>query len=446
MSARDHTTAGACYDFRYVSIIAARILRAILQIVEDLFVTGGMAGRFKYMKPIAFLLILLFSVSSAAQTVSLGPVSKLDFCTGQSLTVPYTFNGHFESDNVFAIQLSDSKGSFNSFTVIGEDPDSIGNIVATFSYSGDHYRIRVISSDPYVVSSDNGNDISVSAPPTPDVQYISWTGDQFSLKYSWAVGLAGDTLNLMDVEQRSLSYQWHFDQDGTPVTASNNASVGVVYSKQGKKTGTLTAIASPGCSTTTAFSYYLFDCNPIITPKAHVVTGIETGKFDSVWIKPGAQYTDNYGAIAFVETGGSLVANHNGVGLFFVKRGGSVTFAQQDANPIIVEDSGVILNAPPNTEGIYHCNSLQFEPAQRAGVDVPHQEPIVSIQHKKNGLEITSVGSIDVQLFNLLGKHVMSTHGESELSVDASRLPAGMYLARITAGSDAVVQRVMVIR
>jgi hypothetical protein len=99
-----------------------------------------------------------------------------------SVNVPYVVSGALNPGNIFTAQLSDASGSFAS-------PVNIGNVTATgsgtisasipyTSLDGTGYRIRVISSNPAILGSDNGTDLvidqfdnSVSPSTTQTIMY-----------------------------------------------------------------------------------------------------------------------------------------------------------------------------------------------------------------------------------------------------------------------------------
>ncbi len=87
------------------------------------------------------------------------------FCAGSSLTVPYTASGYSDPTNTFTAQISDASGSFANPVSIGSvTSNQSGNISANIpnSASGSGYRIRVVSSKPSNIGSDNATIISIS--------------------------------------------------------------------------------------------------------------------------------------------------------------------------------------------------------------------------------------------------------------------------------------------
>jgi gliding motility-associated-like protein len=88
-----------------------------------------------------------------------------------SINVPYTISTSFSAGNIFTAQLSDSSGSFMSPINIGSRTDTLGGTInATLPANlipGYKYRIRVISSNPSFIGSDNQKNLSINPKPTP---------------------------------------------------------------------------------------------------------------------------------------------------------------------------------------------------------------------------------------------------------------------------------------
>lgn len=114
----------------------------------------------------------------SSNTITTGAVAGspflIDCSTFSSITVPFTSSGTFNAPNVFTVQLSDNTGSFSfpitigSISMSGLNPS--GSIPATILAgltSGASYRIRVISSDPAVVGSDNGVNLTITNSGSP---------------------------------------------------------------------------------------------------------------------------------------------------------------------------------------------------------------------------------------------------------------------------------------
>ncbi|MCS6990748.1 MAG: fibronectin type III domain-containing protein [Chitinophagales bacterium] len=124
-----------------------------------------------------------------ANTISTGTVSGSPFCAEVTITVPFTSTGTFHAGNVYTVQISDKNGSFAAPTNLGTlaSTANSGNINATFPPEfpkGKKYRIRVVSSNPAVIGTDNGSNLEMldCAKPTG----LTATGiTQTSATISW---------------------------------------------------------------------------------------------------------------------------------------------------------------------------------------------------------------------------------------------------------------------
>lgn len=94
-------------------------------------------------------------------------------CKKSNAVVPFNASGTFNSGNIFKAQLSDENGTFSNPREIGSlSGTSSGTINVYFPSSlnsGSAYRIRVISTNPAVIGSDNGANITVNPLPTPAI-------------------------------------------------------------------------------------------------------------------------------------------------------------------------------------------------------------------------------------------------------------------------------------
>jgi len=102
-------------------------------------------------------------------SISTGSISPLSLCTGDSFNIPFTLIGIYNSGNIFTAQLSDASGSFSSPTNIGTlSQTTAGTIIGTLPTNtilGSGYRVRVISSNPAIIGTDNGSNLTIYASP-----------------------------------------------------------------------------------------------------------------------------------------------------------------------------------------------------------------------------------------------------------------------------------------
>ncbi|TAF64923.1 MAG: T9SS C-terminal target domain-containing protein [Cytophagales bacterium] len=113
-----------------------------------------------------FVLSICLPKHNSAQNISL-TLGNTTTCPGSVLAVPFTITGTFNSGNVFTAQISDNTGSFTSPTNIGTlIGTSSGTLFATIpsALMGTGYRIRLVSNDPTVISSNVSGIITISGP------------------------------------------------------------------------------------------------------------------------------------------------------------------------------------------------------------------------------------------------------------------------------------------
>ncbi|MEI6697147.1 MAG: PKD domain-containing protein [Bacteroidota bacterium] len=102
-------------------------------------------------------------------SISTNILNSDSLCAGQSLSILYTSSGTMAIGNLFTAQLSDAFGGFSNPVNIGSLTSiGSGNITAIIPANtayGNNYRIRVISSNPSVVGTNNGTNIFINTLP-----------------------------------------------------------------------------------------------------------------------------------------------------------------------------------------------------------------------------------------------------------------------------------------
>ncbi|MFI5263498.1 MAG: T9SS type A sorting domain-containing protein [Candidatus Kapaibacterium sp.] len=397
------------------------------------------------MKYLFIILTLLFPLNSAiAQSVSIGNISKTVICFGDTTWVPYSSSGSFKSDNQFAVQLSDANGSFSTFVNIGYSTALQGTIPVVIGYTADHFRIRMISTDPYTISSTESPEIQVlnypNPSPSPNPQNI----------FFGAAGFVGDVIQFKDAsyEYPGSTYIWSFDQDAS-VLNSTVASPSVTFSSEGIKTGHLTVTNGAGCSTTKPFQLRILTCSPVIPHNVHIVTGNEGGSFPFVWVKPGGNYSSSgqsASATVYVEPGSSVRAEFRSIGLYYVKNGSSFIAANEQGSATVVLQDGISIS-PDYYIDTFHCSNLQFDYSQVGGNDdVPVTPDPLQILSSPNNLRVSCNGEmITASIVDLLGATIISQTDRDVLSLDLSNLNNGVYFAIITSGNRRELRKIAVL-
>ncbi len=179
-------------------------------------------------------------------TLPVGPIS----CQGE-INVSFTIDAPADAGNVFTAQLSNQFGSFINPVNIGTlNSTSAGTIMATIPSStlnGLGYRIRVISSSPNVMGSDNGSDIIIDLLPQ---QLTILGGDDGAGGFC---GFFGLVMVVDNFSGPGYTYQWQLDGVDIP-----GATLDSYFTFDG---GNYTVVVtnSSGCSAQsavfTAFNY-----------------------------------------------------------------------------------------------------------------------------------------------------------------------------------------------
>ena len=135
-------------------------------------------------------------------TLKWGLIDNNLYHLGETLTIPFELEGTMSADNLdrepnqLIAQLSAANGSFESPIELGRiRTDESGSITVTIPMgipTGEHYRIRVVTTNYPMISEDNGFDISITTSaavaeqqtpslrlfPNPARQYLHIIADQ----------------------------------------------------------------------------------------------------------------------------------------------------------------------------------------------------------------------------------------------------------------------------
>lgn len=128
------------------------------------------------------------------------------FCPGDSVLIPFTAEGGFNSGNVFTAQLSDEFGTFASPVNIGSasNKNEINSRIPLNANNGSGYKVRVVSSSPVIIGVSNLGGIVIDN----TCSYV-WPGDANNN------GIADN----LDVLELGL----HYTQIGTPRASISNS-------------------------------------------------------------------------------------------------------------------------------------------------------------------------------------------------------------------------------
>lgn len=232
-------------------------------------------------------------------TVATGAISGSPFCAGNSISIPYTITGPYNTTNTFTAQLSNAAGSFASPVTLGSvaNTSTAGTISGTIpggTVAGTGYRVRVVSSSPAATGTDNGVNITINTAATASA------GTAFN-----ACGTATSIAIGTGATANAASINWTSNGTGviTNPTSLNGATYTPGVGEAATVTFTLTATAPSPCVGTASSSKIM----TLVAPPTATAGGTATICQNGTHIVSGA--TASNGTIAWTENGaGSITA------------------------------------------------------------------------------------------------------------------------------------------
>ncbi|MFN3404696.1 MAG: T9SS type A sorting domain-containing protein [Cytophagaceae bacterium] len=188
-------------------------------------------------------------------------VNQQTFCPYTTLSVKFNISGTFNSGNIFTAQLSDASGSFASPLVIGTlSSTTSGTINYTIPNNippGYNYRVRVVSSSPAVIGSDNGADIIIY----PAVHSLFINGP-YEICSTNLTGQYFVTFTPGSV------YTWGVNKGGSIISGQGTASATIAFGAEGG-TVNVTETNSNGCNSNTSYKHVFV----VATPNTSAISG-----------------------------------------------------------------------------------------------------------------------------------------------------------------------------
>ena len=139
-----------------------------------------------------------FAFENTSNSITTGKIEGSPFCACSSVEVPFQSTGSYNSNNVYTAQLSDENGNFSKPVNIGSLNSNLnsGNISCALpcvSVAGKSYRIRVVSSNPEIIGTDNKVNLTINASVTPEVTIVAHPGNH--IKEGTTVTFQANLLN-----------------------------------------------------------------------------------------------------------------------------------------------------------------------------------------------------------------------------------------------------------
>lgn len=167
------------------------------------------------------------------------PLLTGQFCKGRAIILPFTASTPFNPGNIFTAQLSDENGSFAAPTslgsAIGTTSSSINATIPSTANNGTGYRIRIVSSNPTLISTDNLANLTITDCPnitniTPQFGAITSTitinGTGFSTTPANNIVYLGATrATITAATATSINANVPYGANYRPVTVNTNGQI-----------------------------------------------------------------------------------------------------------------------------------------------------------------------------------------------------------------------------
>jgi hypothetical protein len=401
---------------------------------------------------------LLVPETSHAQGISINSVSSSSFCAGDPISVSITVTGYWGHKNAFSLQLSESDGSFTpTFNNIGSIVDSVpdtfaivSSIPTHLSYST-HYRVRVARSNAYMVTADNGSDLTVGELPNNPGNF----GPKFGVT---------DSLTLFDVYDPRDSEYWSFTADATPSTHNSSVldrttEVFTRYSTGGWKATVLKTIAPGGCSRLDTALTLIYDCSSPVVPYNAIVLDSDltipdfSSERNNYWVNPGVTLKSGRYPIQNVDTvfaeSGSTVAGIE-CQVAYLKPGAS----WKGGRGIVIYAPGASIALGQSTG--HECSGLAFDYSSappnkiiqgRVGSQLPSL-PITLSPNPATGrvtVQGADANTTSVTITNILGEVVtqITPPRSAKFTFDISKLLPGVYYVRFESPTTVTTKKIV---
>ncbi|NVN95783.1 MAG: T9SS type A sorting domain-containing protein [Bacteroidetes bacterium] len=179
-------------------------------------------------------------------------------CAGQTISVPYTVSDVLANGNFFTTQLSDATGSFTNplnIGILSSFASGIINAVIPSNTSvGSAYRIRVVSSNPSIVGSDNGFNLNINnLPAKPDLPTGSTSLCENNANTDFFIPLV----------YNALSYQWAILPANAGNISGNTTTASVDWSNTFSGNAKITVKAVNSCGNSLSSDTLLITINSL---------------------------------------------------------------------------------------------------------------------------------------------------------------------------------------
>ncbi|WP_276482472.1 MBG domain-containing protein [Paraflavitalea pollutisoli] len=318
--------------------------------------------------------------------ISLGTINGV-LCAGAPVTVPFSVNAPFGSNNIFTAQLSDGNGNFgnptNIGTLTGRESDTIDATIPAHFGASSNYRIRVIGSSP--------NDTSGNSPALR----ILRKPENFWITGANTTCIGNQTYTATNLVIGNYKFEWSIDGGGTmDTTAGTNI---ITWTGGGQHIVTLKVTNDCG-STTVTFTVFVYTRVPQKKPVLTV-----SGRNLSI---PGYVATDSANGYQWYKNGvaisGATGSSYSAVG------DGSFTAAykntcgegpQSDATTFVGDRQPQTITFPAVPDQIYGGGEVKLAATTTSGLPITYTILSGPGQLRNDTLVILGAGTIRIRAF-----------------------------------------------
>lgn len=416
-----------------------------------------------------FLFCLIIYSQAISQTIKITNVSEKELCIGYSYTLDFEAQGNFNNENVFVAQIS--LNNFNTFQLVGSlKSTTSGSINIKIPkpneglYIEGKYKIRVISSNPYVISSVYGEELLVLAPPSGNYGIVERSP-------LWVVN---KKIRFRLEDNTSKYFKdaiWNFGEGADIETSQGITAPIIQYSTTGVK-NIVCSLKSPiNCANEAVVekSLTVYDCSISLDPDAYVDSTTKTieyskdlkDKYKQVWILPGGSLNIKETVLNttfLIETGGQLTLLNSGRNcLFYLKPGASMSSSSAPIRSLFLLTPGSGYSGMPdsNYSTYGECSQLNvnYQSAPIEGIRIMEKLGYLNIADNlsektnfqifpnpaEDYIEITCINSQnnlpqqEIKIYNTLGECVIieTLHAASLQKIDISGLLKGVYFVKL---------------
>ncbi len=212
-----------------------------------------------------------FSITAPAvlTTITTSALASNTLCAGGNVNVNFTIDAPANAGNIFTAQLSNDTGGFVSPVSIGTITSAtaatIAAVIPAATVGGIGYRIRVVSSNPIVIGSNNGTNIIISKLPlTPGAITGTASVCQGQSGVAYAVPLITN----------ATGYVWTLPSGASIATGANTNSITVNFSGVSASGSITVRGTNTACGNGPVSASFTVTVNSNVTPVVSIASSV----------------------------------------------------------------------------------------------------------------------------------------------------------------------------